>query len=124
MAECTSLLVDCNPLTPLLRFGLDLSYKLLQHCCAAVSKILTNMLRRAVKVAELLVVNVTAAGKSMRNANTENTDITVSFDVENFHKLFFILDRNADSLSQIPCIILVKCAKLYNFVKACLKLQP
>jgi len=91
MAECTSLLVDCNPLTPLLLFGLDLSYKLLQHCCAAVSKILTNMLRRAVKVAELLVVNVTAAGKSMRNANTENTDITVFLLTwENFHILFYI----------------------------------
>jgi len=39
-------LVDCNPLTPLLRFVLDLSYKLFLHCYAAVGKIGT--LRHAV----------------------------------------------------------------------------
>ena len=32
-------LVNCNPLTPLLRFVLDLLYKLFLHCCAAVGKI-------------------------------------------------------------------------------------
>ena len=45
---CT--LVDCNLLTLLLRFVLDLSYKLFLHCYAAVGKILT--------VAELFV-NIT-----------------------------------------------------------------
>ena len=41
-------LVDCNPLTPLLRFVLDLSYQLFLHCCAAVGKTLTDTARRAV----------------------------------------------------------------------------
>jgi len=35
-------LVDCNPLTPLLRFVLDLLYKLFLHCYAAVGTILTD----------------------------------------------------------------------------------
>jgi len=43
-------LVDCNPLTPLLRFVLDLSYKLLVHCYAAVGKNSTEMSRRAVRL--------------------------------------------------------------------------
>jgi len=34
--------VDCNPLTPLLRFVLYLLYNLFLHCCAAVDKILTD----------------------------------------------------------------------------------
>jgi len=41
-------LVDCNPLTPLLRSALDSSYKLFLHCYAAVGKILTDTSRRAV----------------------------------------------------------------------------
>jgi len=46
VAECTrDILVDCNPLTPLLRFVLDLSYKLSLHCYAAVGKILTDTSR-------------------------------------------------------------------------------
>ena len=39
-------LVDCNPLTPLFRFVLDLSYKYFLHCYAAVGKILTDASRR------------------------------------------------------------------------------
>ena len=52
MAGFTSLLyalVDCNPLTPLLRFVLDL-YKLFLHCFAAVSEILNDTSRRAVRL--------------------------------------------------------------------------
>ena len=41
-------LVDCNPLTPLLQFVLDLSYKLYLHCYASVDKNLTDTSRRAV----------------------------------------------------------------------------
>ena len=37
--------VDCNPLTPLLRFVLDLLYNLLLHSCAADDKILTDTAR-------------------------------------------------------------------------------
>ena len=48
MHEVYYMLVDCNPLTPLLRFVLYLSYKLFLHCCAAVGKILTDTSRRAV----------------------------------------------------------------------------
>ena len=47
-------LVDCKLMTPLLRFVLDLSYKLFLHCYAAVGKILTDTSRRASAVAELL----------------------------------------------------------------------
>ena len=43
-------LVDCNPLTPLLRFVLDLSYKLYLHCYAAVCKNSTDTSRRAVRL--------------------------------------------------------------------------
>jgi len=43
-------LVDCNPVTPLLRVVLDLSYKLFLHCYAAVGKILTDTSRRAVRL--------------------------------------------------------------------------
>ena len=42
IAECRRVyytLVDCNPLTPLLRLVLDLSYTLFLHCYAAVNKI-------------------------------------------------------------------------------------
>jgi len=42
--------VDCNPLTLLLRFVLDLSYKLFRHCCATVGNILSHTLRRAVRL--------------------------------------------------------------------------
>jgi len=46
VAECArDILVDCNPLTPLVRFVLDLSYKLSLHCYAAVGKILTDTSR-------------------------------------------------------------------------------
>ena len=38
------------PLTPLLRFVLDLSYKLYLHCYAAVGKNSTDMSRRAVRL--------------------------------------------------------------------------
>jgi len=51
VAECTSLLhvgLLCNPLSPLLRFVLDLSYKLYLHCYAAVGKNSTDTSRRAV----------------------------------------------------------------------------
>ena len=41
---CT--LVECNLLTPLLRFVLDLLYNLFLHCCAAVVKLLTGTSRR------------------------------------------------------------------------------
>jgi len=41
-------LVDCNPLTPLLRLVVDLLYELFLNCCAAVVKFLTGTLRRAV----------------------------------------------------------------------------
>jgi len=40
-------LVDCNPVTPLLRFVLDSLYNLFLHCCAAVS---TDTSRRAVRL--------------------------------------------------------------------------
>jgi len=43
-------LVDCNLLTPLLRFVLDLSYKLFLHCCAAVGKNSTETLCHTVRV--------------------------------------------------------------------------
>ena len=36
-------LVECNPLTPLLQFVLDSSYKLFLHCYAAFGKILTDI---------------------------------------------------------------------------------
>ena len=52
-------MVDCNPLSPLLRFVLDLSYKLFLCCYAAVDKISTDTSRRAVRlsvIAELLVL--------------------------------------------------------------------
>jgi len=50
-------LVDCNLLTPLLRFAMDLSYKLFPHCCAAVGKVFHwHMTSRGPsEVAELLV---------------------------------------------------------------------
>jgi len=52
VAEYTSFytLVDCNPLTPLLWFVLDLSFKLFLHCYAAVGKISTDTSRRAVRL--------------------------------------------------------------------------
>ena len=43
-------LVDCNPLTPLLLFVVDLSYKLFLHCYAVVGKISTDTSRRAVRL--------------------------------------------------------------------------
>ena len=43
-------LIDCNPLTPLLRFILDLLQNLFLRCCAAVDKILTGKSRRAVRL--------------------------------------------------------------------------
>jgi len=43
-------LVDCNPLTPLLRFVLDLFYDLLLHCLAAVGKILIGTSRHTVRL--------------------------------------------------------------------------
>ena len=43
-------LIDCNPLTPLLRFILDLLQNLFLRCCAAVGKILTGKSRRAVRL--------------------------------------------------------------------------
>jgi len=55
-------LVECNPLTPLLRHALDLLYNLFIHRCAAVGKILTGTLSRCPSaVAELLVRNQPAA---------------------------------------------------------------
>jgi len=45
-------LVDCNPVTPLLRFVLDSLYNLFLHRCAAVS---TDASRGPSAVAELLV---------------------------------------------------------------------
>jgi len=50
-------LVDCNLLTPLLQFAMDLSYKLFPHCCAAVGKVFHwHMTSRGPsEVAELLV---------------------------------------------------------------------
>ena len=56
VAECTSLglLVDCNHLTPFLRFVLDLSYKLFRHYYLAVGKILAS--RGSSMIAELLVI--------------------------------------------------------------------
>jgi len=58
MAECISLLYICQlyPLTPLLQFVLDLSYKLFLHCYAVVSKNLTCTSRHMVSLAELLFV--------------------------------------------------------------------
>jgi len=47
-------LVDCNTLTPLLRFVLDFLYNLFLHCCATVGKILTDTLRCAVRAALLV----------------------------------------------------------------------
>ena len=41
-------LVDCNLLTPLLRFVLDFLCNFLLHCCATVGKILTDTLCRMV----------------------------------------------------------------------------
>jgi len=52
-AECTKFFLYCYPLIPLNRF-LDLLSKLFLHCYAAVGKILTDNLRRA--VAELLAL--------------------------------------------------------------------
>ena len=52
-------LVDCNLLTPLLRFALDLSYKLFLHCYAAVGK---SFLSNAI------------GGKKMQNG-TDVTDL-------------------------------------------------
>ena len=55
------MLVDCNPITPLLLFVLNL-YNLanccttLLQCCAAISKILTDMSRH-IAVAEFLVAS-------------------------------------------------------------------
>ena len=48
-------LVDCNPLIPLLRSVLDLSYKLFIHCCAAVGTVLTDTSRRAVHLKSFLL---------------------------------------------------------------------
>ena len=56
VAKCTSLLVDCNALTPFLRFVLDLSYKLFLHCYLAVGKILNDTSHRASVIAEVLVI--------------------------------------------------------------------
>jgi len=55
VAGCTKLnvhytLVDCNPLTPLLRFVLNFLYNLFLQFCAAISKISTDTLRRAVRL--------------------------------------------------------------------------
>ena len=53
VAECTSLLhvgLLCIPLSPLLRFVLDLSYKLYLHCDAAAGKNSTDTSRRAVSL--------------------------------------------------------------------------
>jgi len=51
MHECIFyLLVDFNSLTPLLGFVLGLLYNFFLHCCAAVSKILTDTSRRAVRL--------------------------------------------------------------------------
>ena len=43
-------LADCNAPTPLLRFVLDLLYKLYLHCYAAVGKILTDASRCVVRL--------------------------------------------------------------------------
>ena len=48
--KCITLRSTVNPLTPLLRFVLDFSYKLFLHCFAAVDKILTDTSRRAVRL--------------------------------------------------------------------------
>jgi len=47
-AQAYYMLVSCNPLTTLLWFVLDLSYRLFLHCYSAVGKILTDTLCRAV----------------------------------------------------------------------------
>ena len=50
MHKVYNTLVDCNRLTSLLRFVLDLSYKSFLHCHGAVGKILTDTSRRAVRL--------------------------------------------------------------------------
>jgi len=69
-------LVDCNPLTPLLRFVPDLSYKLFLHCYAAVGKIFYWHIasRGSSAVAELLV----------------NTDISHPRDVSILHNTLWL----------------------------------
>jgi len=47
-AQVCYMLIDCNPLTPLLWFVMDLSYRLFLHCYAAVWKNSTETSRRAV----------------------------------------------------------------------------
>ena len=56
------MLVDCNPLTPLLPFVLDLSYKSFLHCYAAVGKILTDSASRGLSAVAELLVEVTDSG--------------------------------------------------------------
>jgi len=61
VAQVYYTLVDRNPLTPLLRFFLDLSYKLFLHCYAAVGKDSTDVASRGPSAtAELLVYNLQA----------------------------------------------------------------
>jgi len=50
-------LVDCNPLTLLLRFALDLSYKLFLYCYAAVGKNSTDTSRRAARLQQQSVLS-------------------------------------------------------------------
>jgi len=49
--------VDCNPLTLLLRFALDLSYKLFLYCYAAVGKNSTDTSRRAARLQQQSVLS-------------------------------------------------------------------
>ena len=75
-------LVDCNPLTLLLRFILDLSYKLFLHCCAAVGKILTDISRRAVRkkknLADLLPIRIqTARRDKTRQFRLPSTEVYI-----------------------------------------------
>ena len=63
-------LVDCNPLIPLLRSVLDLSYKLFIHCCAAVGMVLTNTSRRAVHLKSFLLHPLLHTMSRMETAET------------------------------------------------------
>jgi len=47
MHKVNYMLVNCNPLTSLLRFVRNLLYNLFLHCCSALDKILPNTSRRA-----------------------------------------------------------------------------
>jgi len=93
MHEVYFTLVNCNPLTPLLRFVLDLLCNLFLRCCAAVGRILTGTSRRAVRLRQQGFLSNTFcddAGTHLLlavNGTVPNADFSVAWREYALHRL-------------------------------------